>query len=110
MSAKSIFVVEDEGIVAADLTERLKTMGYAVAGIAASGEEAVEQVASTRPDLVLMDIVLRGQMNGIEAARSIRDQLDVPVVFVTSHTDASTLNGALHADPLGYILKPFEER
>lgn len=110
MLGKRIFVVEDEGIVAADLEDRLKSLGYPVAGVAASGEEALSLITATTPDLVLMDIVLRGAMNGIETADRVRQELDIPVVFLTSHADTSTLRRACRTEPMGYVLKPFEER
>jgi len=108
--SKRIFVVEDEGIVSADLEDRLKSLGYSVAGTAASGEEALTLITAAVPDLVLMDIVLRGEMNGIEAADRVRLNLDIPVVFLTSHADTSTLRRACRTEPMGYLLKPFEER
>jgi PAS domain S-box-containing protein len=110
MLGKRIFVVEDEGIVAADLEDRLKSLGYSVAGSAASAEDALSIISDTQPDLVLMDIVLRGEMTGIEAADRIRLTADIPVVFLTSHADTSTLSRACQTEPLGYLLKPFEER
>ena len=110
MATKRIFIVEDEGIVAADLEDRLKRMGYVVAGKAASGEKAVEQVATTKPDLVLMDIILKGEMDGVEAAELIQKQQEIPVVFLTAHADDPTLKRARLAGPFGYVLKPFDER
>jgi PAS domain S-box-containing protein len=105
-----IFIVEDEGIVAADIEDHLKRLEFDVAGNAASGEDAVSRVAEARPDLVLMDIVLRGEMDGLEAARQIREQFDIPVVFLTSHADPSTFRWASRTEPFGYVLKPFDER
>ena len=110
MLNKRIFIVEDEGIIAADLEDRLKSLGYPVAGTAASGEEALARIPATMPDLVLMDIVLRGEMNGIEVADRVRQNLDIPVVFLTSHGDTATLRHACCTEPMGYLLKPFEER
>jgi two-component system, response regulator PdtaR len=82
-----ILVVDDEAIITMQLEERLSAMGYTVAGMAASGEEAIDKARSVRPDLVLMDIVMPGKMNGIEAAQIITTELDIPVVFVTSFAD-----------------------
>lgn len=110
MPDKRIFIVEDEGIIAADLADRLKSLGYQVAGTAASGEEALIRIHATKPDLVLMDIILRGALNGIEVADRVRQEQELPVVFLTSHADTSTLSRACRAEPMGYLLKPFEER
>ncbi len=105
-----IFVVEDEQIVALELRERLTLMGHQVAGIAASGEEAIEDVRRLRPDLVLMDIKLQGAMDGIEAAAVIRRDTGIPVVYLTAFADDATLQRAKLTEPYGYILKPFQER
>ena len=104
-----ILVVEDERIVAEDLRRTLETFGYAVLGIASSGEEAIRKVAETHPDLVLMDIRLQGHMDGTEAASRIRRQFDIPVVYLTAYGDESTLERARVAEPYGYIIKPFQE-
>jgi hypothetical protein len=103
-------VVEDESVVAMDVEGRLKKLGYTVADIALSGEEAVQKAAELRPDLVLMDIVLKGGIDGVEAAEQIRTQFDIPVIYVTAYTDDPTLERAKFTEPFGYILKPFEER
>ena len=110
MSETTILIVEDEAIVAADLTGKLKRLGYEVAGTAAQGEEAVVLACRLRPHLVLMDISLEGPMDGIEAAEAIRRQLDAPVIYLTAHSDPATLARAKLTGPFGYILKPFEER
>jgi PAS domain S-box-containing protein len=110
LSKTAILIVEDEAIVAADLSGKLQQLGYDVAGITAKGEDAVELAGSLRPGLVLMDISLTGPMDGIEAAEAIRHQLDVPVVYLTAHSDAATRSRAKLSEPFGYILKPFEER
>ena len=104
-----ILIVEDEYIVAKDIRSRLQQMGYSVSAVVSSGEEAVEKVKNS-PDLVLMDIVLKGDMDGIEAADVIRAQDDIPVVYVTAHADEKTLQRAKVTEPYGYILKPFENR
>lgn len=108
--AKRIFIVEDEAIVAADLGERLKRLGYLVAGSVASGAKAIEQVARTRPDLVLMDIILQGDMDGVTAAELILAEHEIPVVFLTAHADDPTMKRAQLTGPYGYVLKPFDER
>ncbi|HSN56034.1 MAG TPA: sigma 54-interacting transcriptional regulator [Candidatus Sulfomarinibacteraceae bacterium] len=110
MPNNSILIVEDESLVARDIQNRLTKQGYSFAGWACSAEEAIAQVESSSPDLVLMDINLKGPVDGIEAAEQIRQRFDVPVVFVTAFADQETLNRAKIADPFGYILKPFSER
>ena len=104
-----ILVVDDEAIITMQLEERLSAMGYTVAGMAASGEDAVDKARRLRPDLVLMDIVMPGKMNGIEAARIIAQELDIPVVFVTSYADDAIIEKAKSVRPYGYIVKPFNE-
>src|ERR1700693_1860389 len=110
MANERIFIVEDEGIVAADLQTMLKRLGYYVVGIAATGEEAVEGVARTLPDLVLMDIRLQGDMDGIQTAEHIMVHHEIPVTYLTAYADETTLERAKTTLPYGYILKPFEER
>jgi PAS domain S-box-containing protein len=110
MSKTTILIVEDEAIVAADLAGKLGRLGYEIAGTAAAGEEAVAVASRLRPNLVLMDIWLEGPMDGIAAAEAIRSQIDLPVVFLTAHSDPATLARAKLTGPFGYILKPFEER
>jgi len=104
-----ILVVDDEAIITMQLEERLSTMGYAVIGMAASGEEAVEKARRLQPDLVLMDIVMPGRMNGIDAAEIIITDLQIPVIFVTSYADDKIIEKAKHVQPSGYIVKPFNE-
>jgi len=110
MDKPRILIVEDETIVAMDLMELLHRLGYAVAGIGASAEEAISLAASTSPDLILMDINLRGPMDGVEAARSITSRSEVPIVFLTAHGDSATVSRSMDASPYGYLVKPFEER
>lgn len=110
MSQTTVLIVENEAIVAADLAGKLRQLGYEVAGIAAAGKDAIAKVGSLRPKLVLMDIQLEGPMDGIEAAQVIRRQHDLPVIYLTAHSDAATLARAKLTGPFGYILKPFEER
>lgn len=105
-----ILVVEDESIIARDIEATLEDMGYDVVGIASSGEEAVKKTEELKPDIVLMDIVLRGEMDGIEAAKLIRSRYKIPIVYVTAYTDEKTLQRAKVTEPFGYVVKPFEER
>jgi PAS domain S-box-containing protein len=104
-----ILIVEDEAIVAEDISERLQRLGYEVCAITGRGREAVEIAEAKRPDLVLMDIQLTGTMSGIEAANRIHKEIGTPVIFMTAHSDKATLELAKSCDPYGYILKPFQE-
>ncbi|HEY9651281.1 MAG TPA: response regulator, partial [Coleofasciculaceae cyanobacterium] len=108
--AIQILVVEDEKIIAINLKESLESLGYIVPGIAVSGEQAIEKSIQFHPNLVLMDIRLKGDMDGIEAADCIWDQLQIPVIYVTGHSDKGTLERAKITAPFGYILKPVKER
>jgi len=105
-----ILVVEDENIVAKDIEHRLKALGYNVSALASSGEEALQKARDACPDLVLMDIRLKGAMDGVDTAEELRRQFNVPVVYLTAYADANTLQRAKVTQPFGYILKPFEER
>ena len=105
-----IMIVEDEAIVAHNLEGRLRELGYDVPALALSGEEAIQKVAECLPDLILMDIQLGGAMDGITTAERIRSSLDVPIIFVTGHSDDRTLERARITEPFGYVLKPFEMR
>src|SRR5215471_13237109 len=105
-----ILVVEDERIVSLDIQRRLKNLGYEIVGAAVSGEEAIQKASMHHPDLVLMDIMLEGKLDGIAAAEAIRRRLAIPVIYLTAHADAYTLERAKITEPFGYILKPFEER
>jgi CheY-like chemotaxis protein len=109
MPQATILVVEDESITALAIQQSLRRQGYNVPGIAASGSEALGLVRTNPPDLVLMDIRLRGDLDGIETAKIIREQFNTPIVFLTASADASTLQRAKSADPFAYLLKPFEE-
>ena len=108
MARAHILVVEDENIVALEIADQLRRLDYAVAGQAASGEEAVGRAAAARPDLVLMDIRLKGGMDGIEAAEQIRATMDIPVIYLTAYADEETLGRAKLTEPSGYLVKPFE--
>lgn len=109
MSKINVLVVEDESIVSKDIQQSLKKLGYNVVGASATGEQAIELAKSELPDVVLMDIMLKGNMNGIEAAEGIRKQLSIPIIFLTAYADESTLSKAKITEPYGYILKPFKE-
>jgi len=110
MGETRILIVEDEGIEALDLEHRLESMGYLVQGIVATGEEAVGKAAKLRPNLILMDIMLQGEIDGITAAERIRARFDIPVIFLTAYADEKTLQRAKLTEPYGYLVKPFQER
>ncbi len=109
-SRSRLLVVEDEPLVATPLIIMLKRLGYEVAALVDSGEEAVKMTFALIPDLVLMDISLRGKIDGAEAARQIRLTTGRPVVFLSGHSDPLTLKKARECEPYGFILKPFDER
>jgi PAS domain S-box-containing protein len=110
MNTGKILIVEDDTIIGMELMERLKDLGYDVAEIVSSGIEAINLVGSAKPDLVLMDIRLSGKMDGVEAAEKIKEQFDVPVIFLTAYADEETLCRAKKCEPFGYMLKPFDTR
>lgn len=110
MANASIMVVEDENIVAMDIENSLISLGYQVVGVASTGEDAIDMAGETRPDLVLMDIMLRGEIDGVEAAEQIRRRYNIPVVYLTAYADGNTLQRAKITEPYAYLLKPFEDR
>ncbi len=107
MSQTKIVIVEDESMVAMQIKHNLEELGYTVPGLAATGAAALQVVSETRPDLVLMDIRLKGDMDGIETARQIRARFKIPVVYLTAFSDETTVKRASSTQPLGFILKPF---
>lgn len=110
MTNTNILIVEDEIIVAKDLENKLKKLGYMVPALASSGEEAIKKVAEAELDLVLMDIRLRGSIDGIEAARQISNIFNIPIIYLTANADTATFERAKTTKPLGYLLKPFKEQ
>lgn len=108
MEVQKILIVEDEGVVALDLKLNLQSLGYAVVGVVASAEKAIELAAQERPNLILMDVRLQGPMDGIEAAAAIRRLHDVPVIFLTSHSDTGTVQRAARTAAYGYLTKPYQ--
>ena len=107
---KKILIVEDEKIIAKDIENKLLELDYVVPAIISTGEEVLETIRKTKPDLILMDIKLEGIMDGIEAAIEVRKNFDIPVVFLTSYSNNSTLKRSKEAEPYGYIVKPIDER
>lgn len=110
MNPLRVLLAEDEALLAKDIEYKIKRMGHEFAGYAVSGETAVALAHQHKPNLVLMDIRLHGQMDGIEAAQRIRNEFDIPIVFITAYADDETLQRAKTAEPYGYILKPVELR
>ncbi len=110
MAKERILIVEDEGIVSLHIKQTVESLGYEVTGIVDSGGDAIMKATEMRPDLVLMDIVLKGAVDGVDAAEKIRAIVNIPVIFLTAHADESTLLRAKVTEPFGYIVKPFKER
>ena len=108
--APSLLVVEDEAVVAMDIADQLRDMGYRVCGCVDNGVDAIAQARARQPDLVLMDVVLRGEMDGITAAAAIGAELHIPILFLTAYSDDQTVEHATHAMPYGYLTKPFQAR
>jgi two-component system, response regulator PdtaR len=110
MDKAKILVVEDQNIVALNIKNKLKILGYTVLGTAATGEEAIRKAELMNADIVLMDIKLKGDMDGIEAAREIINRLGIPVLYLTASTDDEIIDRAKTTEPAGYISKPFIEK
>ncbi len=107
MANTRIMIVEDEWTVAEDIKISLQNLGYAISSVTSSGKEAIQKAEEDRPDLVLMDIVLQGEMDGIEAASQIRSCYDIPIIYLTAYADEKILERARITEPFGYIVKPF---
>jgi PAS domain S-box-containing protein len=110
MSQAQVMIVEDEIIVAEDIQRSLKNLGYRISSIVSSGNKAIEDAEKYHPDIVLMDIVLKGDMDGIEAAEQIHFRFNIPVIYLTAYSDEEMLERAKITEPFGYIIKPFNER
>ena len=106
----SVYIVEDEKIISIDIENCLKNLGYDIAGTSQSGEDAVNKILESKPDVVLMDIMLKGKIDGIEASSILKKKIDIPVIFLTAYADESTLKKAQLTEAFGYILKPFNEK
>lgn len=107
---KRILIVEDEMVISMELAATLQRLGYETSGQVITGGDAIRHAGQFRPDLVLMDIRLQGEMDGIEAADQIKRACDIPVVFLTAHSDETTLQRAIAVQPSGYLIKPFRDR
>jgi len=110
MTGERVLIVEDEGILAIELKDKLEKLGYIVPATASTGAEAIELSANYRPDLILMDIVLKGDMDGIEAADKIHSILKVPIIYLTAYADDGTVKRAKVTEPFGYLVKPYNEK
>ncbi|MDY6806807.1 MAG: EAL domain-containing protein [Cyanobacteriota bacterium] len=110
MSKAKVMIVEDESIIAEDIADSLESIGYSIVGIVSSGEEAIVLAGKLQPDLVLMDIMLQGEMDGIAAAEQIKSSYQIPAIYLTAYADEKTLERVKDTNPLGYIVKPFEEK
>jgi DNA-binding NarL/FixJ family response regulator len=110
MNSDKIMVVEDEWIVAKEICMDLKDLGYKVCSTASTGDEAIRNVEEDRPDLILMDIVLKGKMDGIEAAERITSQFDIPIIYLTAYTNQEYIERAKQTKPFAYLVKPFRQK
>ncbi|MBU0485533.1 MAG: response regulator [Proteobacteria bacterium] len=110
MAKTKIMVVEDEWIIANDIKDSLIEMKYMVTSIATSGEEAIRKAEEDRPDLILMDIVLKGEMDGIDAAKNIYDKLGIPIIYLTAYVNEYLVEKAKNSEHFGYLLKPFKDK
>lgn len=109
MAKTNVLVVEDESIVSKDIQYSLKKLGYNVVGAASTGEKAFELATNTNPDIILMDIMLKGEINGIQTAERVKAELNIPIIYLTAYADEATLAKAKVTEPYGYIIKPFKE-
>jgi CheY-like chemotaxis protein len=105
-----ILIAEDELIIALDITKILKKNGFSTCPVVSSGEEAIKLASAEKPDLILMDILLNGSINGIEASRIISREQNIPIIFLTGAADHETLNRVKGTEPYGYITKPYDEQ
>ena len=109
-ASKKIMIVEDESVISLDIKNSLTKLGYTVSGVAVSGDIALRKIENNRPDLILMDIHLKGEMTGIDVAEKVQSSFQIPVVYLTANADNGTFKEAIHTGPYGYLLKPFEEK
>jgi len=109
MTANRIWIVEDEAIIALDLKKRLETRGFVISGISETGHDAIDKIRKHQPNLILMDITLKGDMDGINAGEIIRSEMMIPIIYLTAYSDEQTLERAMITQPYSYISKPFLE-
>jgi two-component system, LytTR family, response regulator LytT len=109
MEKLNIFIVEDESIVAKDIQNSLTKLGYNVVGSANNGKDAIDRITALKPDLILMDIMIKGGLTGIDVSEKIKEKMNIPVIFLTAYADEATLSRAKITEPYGYVLKPFKE-
>src|SRR4028118_755210 len=108
--AINILIVEDELLIAKNLSHKLESLGYQILGIVSSGADAIQRAGEMEPDLILMDIVIKGDMDGIETALIINQKFDIPIIYTTAYADDETLQRAENTGSYGYLLKPFKQR
>ncbi|PKL89670.1 MAG: two-component system response regulator [Ignavibacteriae bacterium HGW-Ignavibacteriae-2] len=106
---EKIFIVEDESIVLMEIRYRLQSLGYQIAGTSSRGEEAIKKIIQCKPDLILMDISLKGEMTGLEAAKILKREIDTPIIFLTAYADEDSLKKVKELEPNYFLLKPFGE-
>jgi len=109
MSEQKILIVEDEFLIARDLSKKLENMGYQVVDIVSSGQSALNAIADNPPDLILMDIVIKGNHDGIDTAKVIEEKFHIPIIYVTAYADDATMDRVKQTGAYGYILKPVDE-
>lgn len=106
MKTTKILIVEDEAIIAMELEDRLISMGYEVMGVAMDSKSAIQKVNQRPPNIILMDIHIKGPLDGIDTAAKIRQQFSIPIIYLTAHADQATMQRAVLTNPFGYLLKP----
>ncbi|MBW3584862.1 MAG: response regulator, partial [Cyanobacteria bacterium 0813] len=106
----NILIVEDELLIAKNLSYKLEKLGYKIADIVSSGADAIQRAGEMEPDLILMDIVIKGDIDGIETAVRINQELDIPIIYTTAYADDETLERAENTGSYGYLVKPFKQR
>jgi len=110
MASNKILIVDDEFVVGLDLKERLENLGYSVVGISSSSKDTISLCKKYSPDLVLMDIVIKGDIDGIDTAKILKEQFNVPIIYLTAYADNRTIKDAMVTEPYGYLVKPVQER
>ncbi|HEX2868254.1 MAG TPA: response regulator [Ignavibacteriales bacterium] len=108
MDKEKVLVVEDEAIVALDIKFRLQSLGYQIQAVVSNGDDCLKEIKQNRPDLILMDIVIKGKYDGVTLASMIREEYKIPIVYLTAHSDEATIDRAKKTSPYGFIIKPFD--